>query len=58
MMELLTVLLTTQKGSENTELESDAYRVVSFSAPSKMASSNNIAAKKHIVFIQLLDRLI
>lgn len=44
----LTVLLTTQKGSEKTELESEAYSVVSFSAPSKIASSKSIAVDKHV----------
>jgi len=40
----LTVLCTTQNGREKWEAESELYRTVSFSAPSKIASSKSMAA--------------
>lgn len=50
---LLTVRSNTQKGKENGELESDVYNTVSFSAPSIIASSNNIAENEYFFCINI-----
>lgn len=51
----LTVLFMTQNGRENTEFESDAYKVVSFSAPRRIASSKRIAGINKNIYIYLLQ---